>query len=63
VVLAGDVGALCDDIVDGAVVVSRSTEPHMAAKATDPTASRAASATKYSWKIHTLSAMLTTGCG
>ena len=54
-------GALCEDIVGGAVRVSTTTEPHMAAKAAAPTASRAASGVKYSWKIHTLSAMLTIG--
>jgi hypothetical protein len=33
----------------------------MAAKAADPAASRAASGVQCSWKIHTLSAMLTIG--
>lgn len=33
----------------------------MTVNATDPMASRAASGVKYSWKIHTLSAMLTIG--
>ena len=41
--------------------MSMKTEPHMTVNATDPTASRAASGVKYSWKIHTLSAMLTIG--
>lgn len=60
--LAGDVwGPPWEDIVGGAVRVSTTVEPHMAVKAADPTASRVASGVKYSWKIHTLSAMLTIG--
>lgn len=58
---AGLPGASADDIVAGAVLVRTAPETHMAAKAADPRASCAGSAVKCSWKIHTLSAMLTIG--
>ena len=54
-------GAGSGSIVAGAVRARTVTATHMAAKANEPTASRATSAVKVSPKIHTLNAMLTMG--
>ena len=48
-------------MVAGAVRANTVTKMHMAAKANEPTARRATLDVKVSPKIHTLSAMLTTG--